>query len=537
MKRFLLLLIVFLFCAITSAGAELSPEEKLWNDKKPEIARKITDYQYTEALKSLNSALNIIKDEKLKNDITVYLEDLKLEKDLFDNLAKRLSAPGKRQKIILNNQTIWITKADENGFEGAIAGISDSVYGKKWTEITPKQVYDLFPQDMPKTEYLHFSFFCYSHNLLKEGEKILVSCLKRFPEQQAQISRFICRYRNVPMPDGGFEVYEGQIVSHEDKLYLEKGYVRYEGQWMTYDEMMESKGLVKVKDKWVSSQDAERLEFDERALEMLKGVLAPKGVIDKPGADREKLAWEDARTRETNHYIVKTNLSQEALDDICYIMECFFLEASRIFKFYMDPERKLKVFVFKNDDEYLKNGGPFGSGGVFMGSKIMTYYQPARTTSVLLHEGTHQFVHLVTGSDVPLWINEGLAGYYETSRFEGVKLKTNIIHQSHLSKMRERIKEKTTSSFDEVINIKLGFTGYEYSHSWSLIYFFMNYKGGKYSQKFNDYFEELKRQGYHSTEPGGTASSDQHRQLFEEVFETKVDVIERQWEEYILGLK
>ena len=331
------------------------------------------------------------------------------------------------------------------------------------------------------------------------------------------------------MPDGGFEVYEGQIVSHEDKLYLEKGYVKYEGQWMTYDDMMESKGLVKFKDKWVSPQDSERLEFDERALEMLKGILAPKGMIDKPGADSEKLTWESARTKETNHYIVKANLSQEALDDVCYMMECFFLEASRIFKFYMDPERKLKVFVFKNQDEYLKNGGPFGSGGVFMGSKIMTYYQPAHTTLVLLHEGTHQFVHLVTGSDVPLWINEGLAGYYETSKFEGVKLKTNIIHQSHLKTMKERIKEKTASSFDEVINIKLGFTSYEYSHSWSLIYFFMNYKSGKYAQKFNDYFEELKRQGYHNTA--------QHRQLFEEVFETKIDVIERQWEEYILGVK
>ena len=39
---------------------------------------------------------------------------------------------------------------------------------------------------------------------------------------------------------------------------------------MTYNETMEAKGLVGVRDKWVSSQDAERLEFDERALEMFK---------------------------------------------------------------------------------------------------------------------------------------------------------------------------------------------------------------------------------------------------------------------------
>jgi len=535
MKKYLLLLIAFLLFVISSILAEVSPDESLpagrqvWNDEKPKITQKISGYQYSDAVKSLSSFLNIIKDENLKRDITSYLEDVKCEKDLFDNLAKRLSAKGKRQKIIINNQTIWINKADESGFEGSIAGISESVYAKKWTDITVKQVYDLFPQDMPKADYLHLSFFCYSHNLLKEGEKILVSCLKRFPEQQEQISKFLCRHRNVPMPEGGFEVYEGQIVSHEDKLYLEKGYVKYEDKWMTYDEMMEAKGLVKFKDKWVSPQDAERLEFDERALEDLKGILAPKGVIDKPGADSEKLTWESARTKETKHYIIKANLSQDALDDVCYMMECFFLEASKIFKFYMDPERKLKVFVFKNQEEYLKNGGPFGSAGVFMGSKIMAYYNPPVTTSVLLHEGTHQFVHLVTGSDVPLWINEGLASYYESSKFEGTSLKTNVLNQGRLKQIRERIKEKTASSFDEVINIKLGFTGYEYAHSWSLIYFFMNYKNGKYAQKFNDYFEELKRQGYSGTE--------QHRQLFEEVFETKVDVIERQWEDYISGLK
>ncbi|MEW6026534.1 MAG: DUF1570 domain-containing protein [Planctomycetota bacterium] len=537
MKKYLLLLVIFLF-VITGILAELSPEENLWSEKKPEIARKIAAYQYTEALKALNSVLNIARSDDLKSELTGYLEDLKCEKSVFDNLTKQLSARGKRQKIIINNQTIWINKADENGFEGSIAGLSDSVYIKKWTDVTPRQIYDLFPQDMPKTEYLYLSFFCYSHNLLKEGEKILVSCLKRFPEQQAQISRFICRLRNITMPEGGFEVYEGQIVSHEDRLYMEKGYVKYEDRWMTYDEMMEAKGLVKFKDKWVKPEDAERLEFDERALEALKGILAPKGVIDKPGADSEKLVWDSARTRETNHYIVKANLSQDALDDVCYVMECFFLEASKIFRFYMDPKNKLKVYVFKNQDEYLKNGGPFGSGGVFMGSRIMTFYQPGRTTSVLLHEGTHQFVHLVTGSDVPLWINEGLAGYYETSKFEGVKLKTNIIHQRHLRTMQERIRDKTQSSFEEIINIKLGFTSYEYAHSWSLIYFFMNYKGGKYSQKFNDYFDELKKQGWYSNpDLKGAEYVERHRKLFEEAFGQSVDVIERQWEEYILGLK
>lgn len=87
MKKYLLLLFAFFLLAITGVRAEISPEEKLWSDKKPEIARKITDYQYTEALKLLNSALNIIKDANLKDELTAYLEDLKCEKAVFDNLG------------------------------------------------------------------------------------------------------------------------------------------------------------------------------------------------------------------------------------------------------------------------------------------------------------------------------------------------------------------------------------------------------------------------------------------------------------------
>ena len=65
MKRFLLLF-VFLLLLIVNVVAEMSPEEKLWNDEKAKITLKVADYQYTEAVKSLTSALNIIRDEKLR---------------------------------------------------------------------------------------------------------------------------------------------------------------------------------------------------------------------------------------------------------------------------------------------------------------------------------------------------------------------------------------------------------------------------------------------------------------------------------------
>ncbi|MFH1230223.1 MAG: DUF1570 domain-containing protein [Planctomycetota bacterium] len=508
---------------------QLSGEEKLWSEQKTKVAPKISEYQYADAIASLTTFLKFITNENLKQDINYWLADLKDEMTLFNNMAKGLSTQGKRQKIVLSNKDIWIIKADENGFEGSFAGLSGSVYKRQWKDIPSKTIYDLFPNNLSKWDYFYLALFCYSHNLIRESERILIICLKQYPEQQERISRSIARYRNVPLPPGGFCEYEKKIITVEEKSYLEKGYVKYEGEWMPYEDMMTAKGFVNYQDKWITVDEKAKQEFNESNLEALKKLLAPKGVIDQPGADKENLPWDKARTKETDHYVITANLTQEALDDLCFLMECFFFEASRIFKFYNAPDYKLKVYVFKNNDEYDKNGGIFGSGGVFMGDRIMTFYQPSHTTSVLLHEGTHQFVHMVCSSKVPLWIHEGLASYYESSKFEGTSLKTNIVNRERLKKMQERISQKTASTFDDIINLDVGFSGYEYAHSWSLIYFFMNYKNGHYANSFDKYFQGIKKEGIHSIA--------QHNELFEKTFNEKIDVIERQWEDYILNLK
>ena len=91
------------------------------------------------------------------------------------------------------------------------------------------------------------------------------------------------------------------------------------------------------------------------------------------------------------------------------------------------------------------------------------------------------------------------------------------------------ISKRTTSTFEDIINLRIAFSGYEYAHSWSLIYFFMNYKNGQYANAFHKYFDAIKKEGFENVE--------QHNELFERTFNEKIDVIERQWEDYIPNLK
>ena len=512
----------------------LAVEQTRWNDLKATAAQEIIKYQYPNAIKLLGDFRNSVKTESLKQDAADHLENIKGEAVFFTNMIKNLTGGVNRKKITLESSgDIWITKADESGFEGSVAGLSGSIYTRQWKDTPAQSILNLFPKDLGKLERFYSATFCYNHNIPSDGERILIYCLRAYPDQKDRFSRFLARYKNIPIPDGGFSEYQGQLVTAEEKSYLEKGYVRYKDRWMPYDDMMTAKGMVKFQGKWVTPEEQAKIEARLSALTNLKKRLAPKGMIDKTGADKEQLTWEKARIKETEHYIIKANISQEALDDLCYLMECFYFEAKKIFKVTRDPGIKLRVSVFKNDKEYYANGGTGGSRGIFMArgsdKQIMTFYQPPLTTSVLLHEGTHQFVNIVC-SNVPIWINEGLATYYESSKFEGTSLKTNIVNQNRLQLIRDLILKKDVPRLEDIINIRqANFTIYEYAQCWSLVYFFMNYNQGQYADELEAYFEAIKKKGFENRP--------QHKKLFEDTFKVKFEVLEKQWEDYILKLR
>ncbi|MFH0889343.1 MAG: DUF1570 domain-containing protein [Planctomycetota bacterium] len=479
-------------------------EEKIrWGENKIKIPLIITKYQYSKALDLLDSFLKGIKTESIKTEVNSYAEDLKGEYSLFQNMLKDASTNQSHKKIMLDSRAVWITKVDDIGFEGSIAGLSGSVYTRQWVDIPPAAILDLFQGNLIKSERFYLAAFCYNHNLLREGQQIMTSCLRLYPEEKWRIDRFLARYQDIPIPEGGFCEYKGRLVTAEEKVQIE------------------------------AREKAEK-EERERKIAELKKQIAPKGVINKPGADKEKLPWEQARITETAHYIVKTNLSREALNDICYVMECFYIEAKSIFKLSEEPQDKLKIYVFKEAKEYHDRGGPFN--GLYFREGIMTFYQPStnpkslNTTSILLHEGTHQFVDLICNARVPAWFNEGLATYYEASKFEGTFLKTNIINYGRLSLIQDMIRKKDVPSLEDLINIRqMNFTIYEYSHTWSLVYFFMNYNKGRYADEFESYFEAIKNTGFENRL--------QHKQLFEDAFKVKLEVLEKEWEDYIMQLR
>ncbi|MFH1228000.1 MAG: FHA domain-containing protein [Planctomycetota bacterium] len=509
-------------------------ERTIWPELKIQIAQQTLKYQYSKAMANLEAFLKTSQIEEIKAEADGCLIDLKGEYSLFSNMVKSLKDGTSQQKISLDDKVVYITKIDESGFAGSIVGVSGSVYSRFWADTPVQMVLRLFPKTMSQSDQLYLAIFCYHHNSSGEGDKILIRYLKSYPNEKPLVDKILTRYKNIPLPPGGFAEYQGQLVSAEDKSYLEKGCIKYQGKWLSNDEVMAAKGMVKFQNKWVTPAEKERTEKRLSKLAAMKNLLAPKGVINQPGCDKEQLSWENARSKETDHYIVTANLSQEAVDDICYIMECLYFEHKKTFKLVGDAPSKLPVWVFKNAKEYRDHGGmgagQFGSGP--KGKQLMTSYvvgAETNTTMILLHEGTHQFVDLVCNLRPPIWINEGLATYYESSKFEGISLKTNLVNHQRLGMIQDLISKKDVPRLEDIINIRqANFTIYEYAHTWSLVYFFMNYNNGQYADELETYFESIKKKGFENRP--------KHKELFEAAFKIKFEILEQQWEDFIKKL-
>ncbi|MFA5794818.1 MAG: DUF1570 domain-containing protein [Candidatus Brocadiia bacterium] len=547
-----------------SAGSNQRVQNAMskWSDTKTKIIGLIKRFKYQEAISLGNDFYNkeVIPIEsitnssaadisRLKKETSAYLNELTGTRQVFQNIISSLTPQVNktgsisRKKISFDTLQIWVTNADETGIEGEIAGATGSKYYRQWQDIQPRIVYELLPNTTGKDQ-VYKAIFCYNHNLESDGEQILISYFQRSPQEKTWIDEILSRYDpefGGIIPQGGFVIYQSQWVRPEDKYQLERGYVKYNGAWISFDQMMQLKGLVKFHDRWVTAKEKDRLDAQSKALEALKANLAPKGVIDKPGADTEQLAWNLARTKTTPHYSVKTNLSQDALNDIGYVMECLYYEFKKIFKLMGDFQFKLDVLVYKNQKEYYYNGGMKDTGGFFSprkignnsGGLIMAYYQTnplLNTSMVLLHEGTHQFLMLGTKINVPIWVNEGLATYYESSKFEGENLKTNLINKGRLAEIKYALQAGNYVKLGDFITTtsdKYKGGGY-YAEGWSLMYFLFNWRDGFYADELEAYIN------YFRNNPSLTAQ--QHIDIFEQTFKTKVEIMEAQWKDYTKSL-
>lgn len=111
--------------------------------------------------------------------------------------------------------------------------------------------------------------------------------------------------------------------------------------------------------------------------------------------------------------------------------------------------------------------------------------EPDHPYRTLLHEGTHQFLHLAAGCReptdglprlaLPLWINEGLASYYEAAFVTPDRLQSGRADAVRLAQLKRALQRQTAPSLAGILARRYGepFASLDYAAAWGIVYALM----------------------------------------------------------------
>jgi hypothetical protein len=160
--------------------------------------------------------------------------------------------------------------------------------------------------------------------------------------------------------------------------------------------------------------------------------------------------------------------------------------------------------------------------------EIVTYQEP-NLWRVLAHEGFHQFIGYELGLQIPTWLNEGTAQYFETSSITGSHFNVGQISRNKLLYAQALILNKKAPPLAQLVTWDQA-TFYAnanvaYPMSWALVYYLLNSNNDRYEQsRFRRYLQDLK------------FGNDSFRSLQRE-FGSDVNRWQADFEDYILHLK
>jgi hypothetical protein len=214
---------------------------------------------------------------------------------------------------------------------------------------------------------------------------------------------------------------------------------------------------------------------------------------------------------ETPHYVVQTDHEPKVAQLVASHQEALFRELyGRMGKIKPAAQfKRMLVRVFTTEQAYKKamGAGAEGSQGLFTGSTIGGY-APAdnldRLLSLFRHEGTHQFVQQFIGTGCPVWLNEGLAVYFQEGEFKEGKLVVGQVPKYRLRVIQTALKEGkllsmshllavSYDSWNAAIRTKSPQANIQYAQAWSVVHFLEHADNGKYRAPFMQYVYFLAR--------------------------------------------
>ncbi|MDG2150124.1 MAG: DUF1570 domain-containing protein [Planctomycetota bacterium] len=259
--------------------------------------------------------------------------------------------------------------------------------------------------------------------------------------------------------------------NQKEEQYLKKGWVLFEGRWMSRT---------------------------RRESELKKRKNADKEIIDKL---RREQKWSNAKELETTHFEIMSNCPQEILDDYVDRLEGYYKNFLAHWSIKLAPslrKEKRKFFLYRNYEDFLsitqQSRGVQGFFNWVLG-ELHLYHSdsnPEYTIAVLYHEGNHLLTHLIDPKyRYPMWMNEGMAEYYGSAKVdENGEFLVGGLQYGRMAAMRTDAEKGNQIPLMEVLTAEGSqYTARHYAYGWSFVHFLMQTE--EYANTFQKFFAKL----------------------------------------------
>jgi tetratricopeptide (TPR) repeat protein len=243
------------------------------------------------------------------------------------------------------------------------------------------------------------------------------------------------------------------------------------------------------------------------AVEDVRGGADPLAELDSASIaehDAAHSTWETAARKKTLNYTIVSDAGLEVLETVALVMEQMNRYYREVFRYGQDgePTPHIEAWVFRDQAEFMQVLEVTSKtlGGFYDGSKVTAFDGGGSGKSrlalyeTLFHEAAHQFVDLA-GGDVPKWVNEGIASYFEGAKILSNKqVVSNLVAQSRLMALHGSL---SGGDPEAVIPLRRlltighgGYGGEFYPYGWGLVYFLMNFEDADGERVYRDLFDE-----------------------------------------------
>lgn len=204
----------------------------------------------------------------------------------------------------------------------------------------------------------------------------------------------------------------------------------------------------------------------------------------------------------TQYYEIHTDLTGDDLREAELRMTKMAEEyRQRTRMFFPAAERRLPFYLFRRAQDYYATGAPEESAGVFIGSALLALAgdkADLQTWHVIQHEGFHQYAYSAIGSNLPIWLNEGMAEYFGEGLFTGEGFVTGLIPPWRLDRIRKALKAGDFVPLHDMMNLpteqwnaKLSVNNYD--QAWSMVQFLARGDDGRYQRPFTTFIAQVGR--------------------------------------------